>query len=128
MHDINGNVVGAYFAGISSAESDALKGSMVFTAIIVSVIVAVVSLTVMGSVCIRVIVKPIQEAEKLADSMSKGNLHEPSSKFKFGNDELGDFVRKLEFTKDTLNEYINGINCQRPLHRTVQCGVFRRFY
>ena len=109
MHDINGNVVGAYFAGISSAESDALKGSMVFTAIIVSVIVAVVSLTVMGSVCIRVIVKPIQEAEKLADSMSKGNLHEPSSKFKFGNDELGDFVRKLEFTKDTLNEYINDI-------------------
>lgn len=109
MHDINGNVVGAYFAGISSAESDALKGSMVFTAIIVSVIVAVVSLTVIGSVCIRVIVKPIQEAEKLADSMSKGNLHEPSSKFKFGNDELGDFVRKLEFTKDTLNEYINDI-------------------
>ncbi|MCM1299989.1 MAG: methyl-accepting chemotaxis protein [Firmicutes bacterium] len=110
MLDVNGKVVGAYFAGVSSAESDALKRSMILTTVIVAVVVAAIALIVLSSICIRVIVKPIQEAEKLADCMSRGDLHEPSSNMQFGNDELGDFVRKLEFTKSALNDYISDIN------------------
>ncbi len=109
MTDINGNIVGAYFSGVSSAESDQLKASLAFVSIIVAIIVAVVSLSVIGVVCIKMIVKPIKEAEKLADGMSRGNLHMPAPKIKLGHDELGDFVRKLEFTKETLNSYIDDI-------------------
>lgn len=108
--DIDGNIVGAYFAGYSSAESDVLKNSMIFTSIIIAVIVAGVALIIISTISIKSILKPIQEAEKLADSMSKGNLSDPDSDYKFGNDELGDFVRKLEATKHTLNEYITDIN------------------
>lgn len=108
--DINGNIVGAFFAGYSSAESDELKGSMIFISIIIAVIVAGVALIIISTISVNMILKPIKEAEKLADSMSKGNLSEPNSNFKFGNDELGDFVRKLEKTKKTLNEYITDIN------------------
>lgn len=108
--DIDGNIVGAYFAGYSSAESDELKGSMIFTSIIIAIVVAGAALIVISVISVKAILTPIKEAEKLADCMSKGNLSEPDSNFKFGNDELGDFVRKLEATKHTLNEYITDIN------------------
>ena len=109
IKDVDNNIVGAFFAGYSSETSDQLKNSMIFTSIIVAVIVAGIALIIISVVSVRVILTPIKEAERLADSMSKGNLSDPDSNFKFGNDELGDFVRKLEFTKKTLGEYITDI-------------------
>ena len=110
MFDINNKVVGAYFSGYSAAESDALKVQLTIMSTIIAVIVGCVSLVIIGIIAIRIIVKPIQEAEKLADSMSRGALNEASTNFKFGNDELGDFVRKLDSTKNVLNSYIGDIN------------------
>lgn len=110
IKDVDNNIVGAFFAGYSSAESDSLKNSMIFTSIIVAVIVAGIALIIISVISVKAILVPIKEAEKLADSMSKGNLSDPDLNFKFGNDELGDFVRKLEFTKKTLNEYITDIS------------------
>ncbi|MDE7280928.1 MAG: methyl-accepting chemotaxis protein, partial [Ruminiclostridium sp.] len=110
VKDIDGNIVGAFFAGYSSAQSDSLKYSMIITSIIVAVIVAGIALIIISMISIKAILVPIKEAEKLADSMSKGNLSDPNPDYHFANDELGDFVRKLEFTKKTLNEYISDIN------------------
>lgn len=108
--DIDENPVGAYLAALSSAESDKLKGSMILTSVIVAVSVASVFLFLISFISIKIILKPIQAAEKLADSMSRGVLDDPDLDFKFGNDELGDFVRKLEKTKHNLNSYIRDID------------------
>ncbi len=108
--DVDGNIVGAFFAGCSSAESDQLKDSMILTSIIIAVAVAGAALVVISVISVKSILTPIKEAEKLADSMSKGKLSDPDLNYKFGNDELGDFVRKLESTKHTLNEYITDIS------------------
>ncbi len=110
MYDVNNKVVGAYFSGYSAEESDTLKGQLILISTIVALVVAGISLFIVGYISIMVIVKPIQAAEKLADSMSRGALNEPNSNFKFGKDELGDFVRKLEFTKGELNSYVADIN------------------
>lgn len=110
FNDIDENPVGAYLAALSSAESDKLKSSMIFTSIIVAVSVAGVFLFIISFISIRMILRPIKAAEKLADTMSRGELDLPDLDFKFGNDELGDFVRKLEKTKHTLNSYIKDIN------------------
>ncbi|MCM1054709.1 MAG: methyl-accepting chemotaxis protein [Bacteroides sp.] len=108
--DINGSVVGSYFAGSSSKDSDNLMLQMIVTAVIVAAVVIIISVAAIGAVSIKLILNPIREAEKLADSMSRGILDEPASEYKFANDELGDFVRKLEFTKKTLNDYVSDIN------------------
>lgn len=110
FNDIDDNPVGAYFAGISSEESDELKNSMILTSIIVAVGVASVFLFLISFISIRLILKPIKAAEKLADTMSRGVLDEPDLDYKFANDELGDFVRKLEKTKHNLSSYIKDIN------------------
>lgn len=108
--DIDENPVGAYLAALSSAESDELKKSMIFTSILVAVCVAGVFLFLISFISIHLILKPIKAAEKLADTMSRGILDEPDLDFKFANDELGDFVRKLEKTKHNLSSYIKDIN------------------
>ncbi len=94
----------SFFGGI-----DKLKASMILTSIIVAVCVAAVFLFIISFISIRIILKPIQAAERLADCMSRGDLDEPDVDFKFGNDELGDFVHKLEKTKHNLNNYIKDI-------------------
>ena len=111
MKDINGKVVGAYFAGISSAEADALMTSMILTTIIVAVVVAGIGLVVIGVFAVKMIVSPIKEAEKLAAGMARGKLSgNMTPGFVFAKDELGDFVRNLQGTEDTLASYINDIS------------------
>lgn len=106
LKDIEGNVVGAYFSGLSSEESDQLKASLILIATIVCIIVAGISLVIISWVSVKMIINPIKEVEKLAESMSKGELHIPDSTYKFSNNELGDFARRLEQTKHSLSEYI----------------------
>lgn len=110
MFDINNKVVGAYFSGFSAAEAEHLKLQLVMTATIIAVVVGGIMLVVIGVYAVKTILRPIQEAERLADSMSRGALNEPNSGKAFGNDELGDFIRKLEFTKGELNSYVADIN------------------
>ena len=109
MEDYKGNVVGAYFSGLSSKEADSLKNSMILTTIIVAVVVAGLSLGVIGVVSIRMIVKPIQQAERIANDMSTGVLSNEIDMTNLANDELGDFVRKLQSTEKVLSSYINDI-------------------
>ncbi len=110
MYDINNKVVGAYFSGLSAAEAELLRLELILVSTIIAVIVGGIMLIVVGFYAVKTILRPIQEAEKLADSMSRGALNDPNSDYKFGNDELGDFVHKLEFTKGELNSYVADIN------------------
>lgn len=107
--DINGDVVGAYFSGVSSAESDALKSRMLIITIVVAVAVAGVSLLAMSIVAINMIIKPIKAAERLAKRMNQGVLAREYTDLKLGRDELGDFVRSLEDTTANLSAYVNDI-------------------
>ena len=108
--DINNKVIGAFFAGQSSAEADELMNSMIITTIIVAVVVAGLGLVVIGFFAIKMIVSPIKEAEKLAAGMSRGKLSGNITQgFVFAADEVGDFVRNLQATEDNLFAYINDI-------------------
>ncbi|MDE6726579.1 MAG: cache domain-containing protein [Oscillospiraceae bacterium] len=109
MKDLNGSIVGAFFSGSSSEEADKLMLSMIITTIIVAVVVAGLSLGVIGVIAVRLIVKPIQIAEKLANDMNLGLLSTTIDITNLSNDELGDFVRKLKSTGSTLSGYINDI-------------------
>lgn len=106
MYDINKKIVGSYFSGSSAAEAEALRIQLIIWSTVAGIVVGVVSLVIIGMIAVRVVVKPIQAAEKLADAMSRGDLQKTDIDIKLGNDELGDFIRKLEFTKGELNSCI----------------------
>lgn len=109
LMDMNGKIAGAYFSGKSSEEADSLKLSMVLTTVIVAVVIAGLSLVVIGFFSIKLIIKPIKQAEMIANDMSIGVLSSANETTDLTNDELGDFVRKLQSTGTTLSSYINDI-------------------
>ncbi len=110
MPDIHGKIVGAYFSGYASAETDTMKYTLIITTIISAVVIAVLASFLIISFNRNTIIKPIKEANKVAENMANGNFKPSESTYKFANDELGDFVRKLESTKSELNNYIGDIN------------------
>lgn len=110
IEDIDGKIVGAVFAGVSAKDSMAAQQALIITMIIVSLVIAIVASILIVMVVVKVIIKPINEANALADDMSEGYLTRPASNFKFASDEIGDFVRKLELTKESLNKYIGDIS------------------
>ena len=110
MKDIDGKTVGAYFAGLSSAESDELTASMILTSVIIAAIVMLISLITVAFILTKMIINPIKHAERLATAMSSGDLSGNAVKgVTFANNEIGDFMRKLKNTEATLSSYINDI-------------------
>lgn len=109
MTDLNGNVVGAYFSGVSMSESDALTARMVIVTIIVALAVVSVSIVIIGVITTRMLIKPLGEAKNLAEMMNKGVLSEADTDYVPANDEMGDFVKTLKNTTSTLDEYVSDI-------------------
>ena len=112
MKDYDGNIVGAYFSGLSSAETDKSFGRI----IIVSAVMAVVCLAIIDLIMIafirKIVGKPIAESNRIAEEMRTGQLSTPDSTFTFGDDEIGHFAKKLEDAKHTLRDYIADISRQ----------------
>lgn len=110
IYDINGKIVGAYFAGYSSEDADETIASIVFFSVLLTAVLAVVSGIIIILTTRHLVENPIREACAIADSMSKGELSVPDSTFRFANDEVGQFAMRLEQTKHTLSSYINDIS------------------
>ncbi|WP_432650624.1 methyl-accepting chemotaxis protein [Huintestinicola sp.] len=107
--DVNGNVCGALFAGMSTAESDKSFGQVIITAAGAAIVILIAAILLIGVFIRRVIARPIVELNRLAEDMSKGRLSAPENGYKFGNNELGDFAAALQNTKNSLNGYIKDI-------------------
>lgn len=110
MQDVSGNYIGAYFAGISSAEADAMIRNIIIISVVVALIVLVVIDISMFTVMSHMIDKPIIEAGKISAQMSRGELSAPDSTFKFMKNEIGDLAHHIEDTKHTLNSYVGDIS------------------
>lgn len=110
IYDIYGDIIGAYCAGNSSAETDSMRARLLVTVIIAALIVAALSVGSIVVVNKKVIIDPISEVNIITEDMSHGEFRKPKSTFKFANDELGEFVQKLRATKDELNRCIDDIN------------------
>ncbi|MDD7280025.1 MAG: methyl-accepting chemotaxis protein [Oscillospiraceae bacterium] len=110
MYDMDGKLVGAYFSGLSAASSNALFRNMLIIVIVMGVAVMVISSVLLFLLIRKMIEKPINEVNKIADDMCSGNLGTPDSSFTFSDDEMGMFAKRLEVTKKALNTYINDIS------------------
>lgn len=106
----NETIVGAYCAGISTGESDRSFISMFIVSIIVSLVILTLSALVLVYSTRKMVGQPIVEANRIAEDMRTGMLSNEHNNFSFGNDEIGDFSRKLEEAKKTLNDYIKDIS------------------
>ena len=106
----DGKAVGAYFSGVSTKTADDLFAEILVITIVVAFVIMVVSALAITFMLRSLVTKPLAEVGVIADQMSRGELSLPDSEYKFANDEMGLFARKLEETKHTLNTYISDIS------------------
>ena len=107
IFDIKGQIIGAYSAITPTAPTDKIMANLILILAGVSVGMAILVIVAIIVVNNNILIKPIREANRLAENMSLGKLSEPATQHKFANDEIGEFVNKLEATKDNLNRYIS---------------------
>ncbi len=110
MRDINGKVVGALFSGVSSAETDRNTSRMMFMLALTAIGVGAVTIIVSGLILIRTVIRPIFSAIgaglKIADDLNKGVLTTSVDGYDLSNDEMGEFVLRLETTTGKLGSYL----------------------
>ena len=103
IFDIRGQIIGAYSAITPTAPTDATMLNLIIILASVSVGMAILAIIVIIVANNNILIKPIKEANRIANDMSQGQFQLPRSTMKFAKDEIGDFVRNLGATKDHLN-------------------------
>ncbi len=110
IKDDAGAVIGAYFAGISTADYDSMK----LTVFIVCIATVIVSCLIAGLIIFliigKMITRPLDEVNKIADELSRGEFSTAGTSYKFAKDEMGEFAQKMTETKHELNSYISDIS------------------
>ena len=106
---MDGSIVGAYFSGNPTAESDKAFSEMRLVSILAAVAFWLIGVFIMARMTTSTIAKPIVEVAGLAVEMSRGNFDVADPTLKFRKDEMGKFADQLVKTKHQLNAYIADI-------------------
>ncbi|MBQ5417854.1 MAG: methyl-accepting chemotaxis protein, partial [Oscillospiraceae bacterium] len=106
LKDVNGEVVGAYFAGYSSEEIDKMFIEVVLIVIGVAVVLAVAIVVFMSMQMRKLVVNPIKEINRVAGDLRVGELGNEGVNITPTNDEVGDTSVAINDMKNALNSYI----------------------
>ncbi len=106
MYDINGNVIGSYFAGSNATESD---GQFRKVSLIAVAIAALGAFGIAVYLCIftrRRVSEPLNNAELFAQEILEGRLDSTAVDYRFADDEVGKFVGVLKEAKNGMNAVV----------------------
>ncbi len=110
MHDVDGNVIGAYFVGFPSKEFDAMFNTIAIICMIMALVIAGVGAVIVTVAISKMVLNPIKIANTIAINMKSGNLSMAKTSYKFANDEIGDFSRTIEDSRHIIHDYIDDIS------------------
>lgn len=110
IKDINGKTVGALFSGVSSEETDRNTSKMILVLSLTAIGVGAATIIISALILIRTVIRPIFNAIraglKIADDLNQGVLTTSVDGYKLSNDEMGEFVQRLERTTGKLGSYL----------------------
>lgn len=110
MKDINGSIVGAYFAGYSTAETDKELASAITISALVLVALCAVAAVLLFITMRKLVKKPVAEVVQICGQLSSGALDSPDSDFRFAGDEMGEIAEKLTKAKRNLHSIVGDIS------------------
>lgn len=110
MTDINGNYIGAFFAGYTTAEADQKLAVSIIIAVVVLAVTIIISSGLLFIVMKKMVKQPVSEVVKICDQLASGSLDSPDSSFKFSGDEMGEIAKELTQAKHTLSSYVKDIS------------------
>lgn len=110
MVDYSGEVVGAYFAGYTTAEADGELIKSILVSLGVLIIVCSGIAVLLFRVMKKLVRKPVAEVVNICGQLRSGELNAPDSAFRFSGDEMGDIAENLTEAKHTLSSYVDDIS------------------
>lgn len=110
MVDHSGEVVGAYFAGYSTAKADGELIKSILVSVGVLIIVCGGIAVLLFGVMKKLVRKPVAEVVNICGQLRSGELNAPDSAFRFSGDEMGDIAENLTEAKHTLSSYVDDIS------------------
>jgi methyl-accepting chemotaxis protein len=110
MININNEVIGAFFAGFSSKESDNSFTNVIIISVIAATLSIIVTIIVIVFIMKKMISEPINIINEISEEMNAGILNAKEPEYKFANDEIGQFANNLTNTKHRLNSIITDIS------------------
>lgn len=110
MVDYSGEVVGAYFAGYSTAKADGELIKSILASLGVLIVVCGGIAALLFGVMKKLVRKPVAEVVNICGQLRSGELNAPDSAFRFSGDEMGDIAENLTEAKHTLNSYVDDIS------------------
>lgn len=110
IYGVEGEIVGAYFAGFSSRESDSAFNFVLLLSVgIVVVFLVLMEITIIVMVR-KLIREPLEAVGTVADDLARGELKTGDPDYKFTQDEFGQFAEKLIVAKHSLNDCVADIS------------------
>lgn len=110
MVDHSGEVVGAYFAGYSTAKADGELIKSILASLGVLIVVCGGIAALLFGVMKKLVRKPVTEVVNICGQLRSGELNAPDSAFRFSGDEMGDIAENLTEAKHTLSSYVDDIS------------------
>ena len=110
MVDYSGEVVGAYFAGFTTAKADGELIKSILVSLGVLIIVCGGIAVLLFRVMKKLVRKPVAEVVNICGQLRSGELNAPDSAFRFSGDEMGDIAENLTEAKHTLSSYVDDIS------------------
>ncbi|MBE7007572.1 MAG: methyl-accepting chemotaxis protein [Ruminococcaceae bacterium] len=137
LSDVNGNVIGSYFAGSNSEAADRQFRNVALIAVAIGILGAVGIAVYLVLFTRRRVSEPLNNAELFAREMLAGQLDSTSVTYQFADDEVGEFVGVLKQAKGGMNAVVGdasrilaamarGDFTERP--RVDYPGVFREIH
>ena len=107
---LDGNIIGALFAGFPNTELAQQRDNAMYTGIIIAVVMVIITVIVMFVTERKMISGPIKQISAMAVEIEHGNLlNNPGFHGKMGNTEIGDLAKALTSAISMLNSYVNDI-------------------
>ena len=110
LSDVNGDTVGAYFAGYSTEESDKELALAIVISGISCVVLCVLVAILLFAAMNRLVKKPVAEVVKICGQINSAALDSQDSDFRFANDEMGEIAAKLTDAKRSLHMIVGDIS------------------
>ena len=110
MVDYSGEVVGAYFAGYTTAKADGELIKSILVSLGVLIIVCGGIAVLLFRVMKKLVRKPVAEVVNICGQLRSGELNAPDSAFRFSGDEMGDIAENLTEAKHSLSSYVDDIS------------------
>ena len=109
MKDMNGQIIGAYFAGYSADSYNSSLAKTIPITVGVGLVLAGVAVVILIIIMKKDIQKPIAALVTECEDIKNIELNKERRNFKFNNDEIGQLAKELIESKQTLNSYVRDI-------------------